>query len=49
MLLFFISLCGIASAVAYRSVDPLVTELARDFSVPVATAALVTKDIDHEI
>ena len=42
MLLFFISLCGIASAVAYRSVDPLVTELARDFSVPVATAALVS-------
>ncbi len=42
MLLFFISLCGIASAIAYRSVDPLVTVLAREFSVPVATAALVS-------
>ena len=42
MLLFFISLCGIASSIAYRSVDPLVTELAREFSVPVATAALVS-------
>jgi predicted MFS family arabinose efflux permease len=42
MLLFLISLCGLASSVAYRSVDPLVTSLARDFSVPVATAALVS-------
>lgn len=42
MLLFLISLCGLASAVAYRSVDPLVTTLAREFSVPVATAALVS-------
>ncbi len=41
MVLFFISLCGLASAVAYRSIDPLVTSLAREFSVPVATAALV--------
>ncbi len=42
MILFLISLCGLASAVAYRSMDPLVTSLARDFSVPVATAALVS-------
>ena len=42
MLLFLISLCGLASSVAYRSMDPLVTSLARDFSVPVATAALVS-------
>ncbi len=42
MLLFFISLCGFASAVAHRSVDPLVSVLAREFSVPVATAALVS-------
>ncbi len=42
MVLFLISLCGLASAVAYRSMDPLVTSLARDFSVPVATAALVS-------
>lgn len=42
MLLFLISLCGLASSVAYRSMDPLVTSIARDFSVPVATAALVS-------
>jgi predicted MFS family arabinose efflux permease len=42
MVLFLISLCGLASSVAYRSMDPLVTSLARDFSVPVATAALVS-------
>ena len=42
MILFLISLCGLASSVAYRSMDPLVTSLARDFSVPVATAALVS-------
>jgi len=42
MLLFFISLCGIASSIAYRSIDPLVTELSREFSVPVAIAALAS-------
>lgn len=42
MILFLISLCGLASSVAYRSMDPLVTSLARDFAVPVSTAALVS-------
>jgi predicted MFS family arabinose efflux permease len=42
MLLFYISLCGIASSIAYRSIDPLVTELSREFSVPVAIAALAS-------
>ena len=42
MLLFFISLCGIASSIAYRAIDPLVTEISREFSIAVATAALAT-------
>ncbi len=42
MLLFIFSLCGLASAVVTRSVDPLVTMIGRDFAVPAATAALLS-------
>ncbi|MDB5648979.1 MAG: putative arabinose efflux permease, family [Hyphomicrobiales bacterium] len=42
MILFIISLCGLASTVAYRSMDPLVTAVARDFMVPVTSAALLS-------
>jgi predicted MFS family arabinose efflux permease len=35
-------LCGLASALSARSLDPLVTLVARDFAVPVATAALIS-------
>lgn len=42
LVLFIISLCGLASTVAYRSMDPLVTSVAREFAVPVTTAALLS-------
>lgn len=42
MLLFIFSLCGFASAVVTRSVDPLVTMIGRDFAIPAATAALLS-------
>lgn len=42
MILLLISLCGLASTVAYRSMDPLVTSVARDFMVPVTSAALLS-------
>jgi predicted MFS family arabinose efflux permease len=41
LLLFVFSICGFASAVVTRSLDPLVTSIARDFGVPAATAALL--------
>lgn len=42
MLFFIFLLCGLASALANRSMDPLITQIARDFSVPVTTAALLS-------
>ncbi|MDB5509117.1 MAG: transporter [Hyphomicrobiales bacterium] len=42
MVLFIISLCGLASTVAYRSMDPLVSSMAREFAVPITTAALMS-------
>ena len=42
MVLFVFSLCGLAASVSSRAMDPLVSAIARDFAVPVATAALVT-------
>jgi predicted MFS family arabinose efflux permease len=35
-------LCGLSSALTNRSMDPMLTEIARDFSVPVTTAALLS-------
>jgi predicted MFS family arabinose efflux permease len=42
LVLFIISLCGLASTVAYRSMDPLVSSMAREFAVPITTAALMS-------
>jgi predicted MFS family arabinose efflux permease len=36
------SLCGLAATVSSRSIDPLISILAAEFSIPAATAALVT-------
>ena len=44
--LFIFSLCGLTSALANRSMDPLVTALGRDFNVTVAAAAAAERD--HE-
>ena len=41
-MLFIFVLCGLASAISNRSLDPLITLLAREFDVPVATAALMS-------
>ena len=41
MLFFTFLLCGLGSALANRTLDPLTLSLAQDFSVPAATAALV--------
>ena len=41
-MLFIFILCGVASAAAGRSVDPLVTIIGRDFGVPVELAALIS-------
>ncbi len=41
-MLFIFVLCGLASAISNRSLDPLITMIARDFDVPVATAALMS-------
>jgi predicted MFS family arabinose efflux permease len=35
-------LCGLSSALTNRSMDPMLTEIARDFAVPVTTAALLS-------
>jgi predicted MFS family arabinose efflux permease len=40
--LVLFSLCGLAATVSSRSVDPLVSILAADFSVPTTSAALVS-------
>ena len=42
MVFFVFILCGFASALSNRSMDPLLTMIARDFSVPITTAALLT-------
>jgi predicted MFS family arabinose efflux permease len=39
--LFVLSLCGFASAMSGRILDPVVTEIAADFGRPVATVALL--------
>jgi len=41
-MLYIFVLCGLASSLSNRSFDPLVTMIARDFDVPVATAALMS-------
>ncbi len=41
MFLVVLSLCGFASAMAGRVLDPVVTDIAGDFSVPVAQVALL--------
>ena len=41
-MLFIFVLCGLASSLSNRSLDPLITLIARDFDVPVATAALMS-------
>ncbi|MDO9442105.1 MAG: MFS transporter [Beijerinckiaceae bacterium] len=41
LLLFALCLCGLAASVSARTMDPLVTILAADFSVAVASAALI--------
>ena len=38
-MLFIFVLCGLASALSNRSLDPLITQIARDFDIPVTTAA----------
>jgi len=38
---FIFSLCGLASAISNRAMDPLVTAIARDFGVDAASAAIV--------
>ena len=42
MVFFVFILCGFASALSNRSMDPLLTMIARDFSIPITTAALLT-------
>ncbi len=42
MIFFVFILCGFASALSNRSMDPLLTMIARDFSVPITTAALLS-------
>jgi predicted MFS family arabinose efflux permease len=42
MLLFILSLCGFASAMSGRIVDPVVTEIAADLEASVATVALLS-------
>ena len=41
-MLFIFVLCGLASALSNRSLDPLLTLIARDYDIPVATAALLS-------
>ena len=41
-MLFIFVLCGLASALSNRSLDPLITLISREFDVPVATAALIS-------
>jgi predicted MFS family arabinose efflux permease len=40
--LIILGVCGFASALAARSIDPLVTSIAADFAVPVTSAALLS-------
>jgi predicted MFS family arabinose efflux permease len=42
MFLVLIGLCGFASALATRALDPLVTSIARDFMEPASTVALLS-------
>ena len=42
MVFFVFILSGFASALSNRSMDPLLTLIARDFSIPITTAALLT-------
>ena len=42
MLLLILSLCGLASAMSGRIVDPIVIEIAGDLNVPVGMVALLS-------
>ena len=42
MLLIILGVCGFSSALAARSIDPLITSIARDFAVPVTSVALLS-------
>ena len=42
MVFFVFIISGFASALSNRSMDPLLTLIARDFSIPITTAALLT-------
>jgi predicted MFS family arabinose efflux permease len=42
MLLFVLSLCGFAGALATRLFDPLITSIAADFATPVSVVALLS-------
>ena len=42
MVFFVFILCGFASALSNRSMDPLLTMIARDYSIPITTAALLS-------
>lgn len=42
VLFFVFILCGLASSLSNRSMDPLLTMIARDFSVEITTAALLS-------
>src|SRR6187431_2914564 len=37
-----LGVCGFSSALAARSIDPLITSIARDFAVPVTSVALLS-------
>jgi predicted MFS family arabinose efflux permease len=42
VLLIILGICGFSSALAARSIDPLVSSIARDFAVPVTSVALLS-------
>ncbi len=42
MVLLVFSLCGFASAILTRALDPLISVIARDFAIPVTQAALLS-------
>jgi predicted MFS family arabinose efflux permease len=42
VLLMILGVCGFSSALAARSIDPLITSIARDFAVPVTSVALLS-------
>jgi predicted MFS family arabinose efflux permease len=42
MLLIILGICGFSSALAARSIDPLITSIAADFAVPITSVALLS-------